>query len=107
MLVSPEFLRFAHTQNTYQLYRLLCSRDYHSIITRCQYADPNYGTCWFKAKIFPVGTAEDVMVRAMKYTAREIAWLRLVLRCDAEERDVGETCRFEAGVQKGERKLSI
>ena len=74
MLVSPEFLRFAHTQNTYQLSRLLCSRDYHSIITRCQYADPNYGTCWFKAKIFPVGTAEDVMVRAMKYTAREIAW---------------------------------
>ena len=74
MLLSPEFLLFAHSANTYQLYRLLCSRSYRAIYTRCQHANPNYGTCWFKAKIFPLGTAEDVIVRATKFTAKEVSW---------------------------------
>lgn len=74
MLLSPEFLLFAHSANTYQLYRLLCSRSYRAIYTRCQHANPNYGTCWFKAKIFPLGTAEDVIVRATKFAAKEVSW---------------------------------
>ena len=74
MLLSPEFLLFAHSANTYQLFRLLCARSYRAIYTRCQHANPNYGTCWFKAKIFPLGTAEDVIVRATKFTAKEVSW---------------------------------
>ena len=73
-LLSPEILLFAHSANTYQFYELLCSRSYRAIYTRCQHANPNYGTCWFKAKIFPLGSAEDVIVRATKFTAKEVSW---------------------------------
>ena len=60
--------------NSYLLYSLLVSRDYRSIISNCQYSDPNYGSCWFKVKVYPLGSAEEVMVRAIKYTAWELCW---------------------------------
>ena len=69
MLLSNEFLTLSSTVNSYLLYAILISRDYRSIISHCQYSDPNYGSCWFKVKVYPLGSAEEVMLRAIKYTA--------------------------------------
>ena len=74
MLLSNEFLTLAHSQNTYLLYYTLISRSYLPIISQCQYADPNYGVCWFKVKMFPLSKAEEVILRAVKYTAWELSW---------------------------------
>ena len=74
VLTSDVFLFFASSPNTYQLYRLLSSVNIQSILTCCQYSDPNYGSCWFKAKVYPLNTAEEVLVRALKYIAWELAW---------------------------------
>lgn len=74
MLLSYEFLLLAQSQNTYFLYQTLSSRSYRSITSQCQYADPNYGACWFKVKTFPLSSAEEVILRGVKYVAWNISW---------------------------------
>lgn len=74
LLTSDVFLYFSTTANTYLLYQLLTSISFSSILARCQYSDPNYGSCWFKVKIYPLSSAEEVLVRALKYVAWELAW---------------------------------
>ena len=73
MITSEELLRFGRSNNPCFLSYLLSARDYRSIITKCVFADPNYGACWFRAKIFPLGSAEEVIIRTIKFTAHEIA----------------------------------
>lgn len=73
LLTSDIFLTFS-TSNTYLLYQLLISRPCPAIMSRCQYSDPNYGACWFKVKIYPLSSAEEVLLRAMKYVAWDLVW---------------------------------
>ena len=72
MLLSREYLMLSQSVNSLHLYYVLSSRDYRSIITRCQYSDPNYGSCWFRVKVYPMGSAKEVMVRAVKQVAGEV-----------------------------------
>ena len=74
MLLSREYLMLSQSANSLYLYYVLCSRDYRSIITHCQYSDPNYGSCWFRVKVYPLGSAREVMVRAVKQVAWELCW---------------------------------
>ena len=74
MLLSNEFLILAQSQNTFLLYYILVSRSYLPITRQCQYADPNYGVCWFKVKMFPLSNAEEVILRAVKYVAWDLSW---------------------------------
>lgn len=73
MITSEELLIFGKTSNPCFLSAILSSRDYRAIINKCVYSDPNYGSCWFRAKLFPLGSAEEVAFRAIKFTAHEIA----------------------------------
>jgi hypothetical protein len=73
MITSDELIMFGRSNNPCFLSAMLTARDYHSIINKCVYSDPNYGSCWFRAKLFPLGSAEEVIFRAIKYTAHEIA----------------------------------
>ena len=73
MITSEELLRFGRSNNPCLLSYLLSARDYRTIITKCVYADPNYGACWFRAKLFPLGSAEEVIIRTIKFTAHEVA----------------------------------
>ena len=70
MLLSREYLTLSQSANLIHLYHVLSSRDYRSIITHCQYSDPNYGSCWFRVKVYPMGSAKEVMQRAVK----QVAW---------------------------------
>ena len=72
LLTSEVFLTFSTTANTYLLYYLLISLPCSSILARGQYSDPNYGSCWFKVKIFPLSSAEEVLTRALKHVAWEL-----------------------------------
>ena len=73
MLLSREFLALAQSANSLALYYVLCSRDYRSIVTHCQYSDPNYGSCWFRVKTYPLGSAREVMLQAVKQVAWELS----------------------------------
>ena len=73
MITSEELLVFGKINNPCFLSAILSSRNYHAIINKCVYSDPNYGSCWFRAKLFPLGSAEEVAFRAIKYTAHEVA----------------------------------
>ena len=73
MITSEELLRFGRSNNPCFLSALMTARDYSAIINKCVYSDPNYGSCWFRAKLFPLGSAEEVAFRAIKFTAHEIA----------------------------------
>lgn len=73
MITSEELLHFGRSNNPCFLSYLLSARDYRAIITKCVYADPNYGACWFRAKLFPLGSAEEVIIRTIKFTAHEVA----------------------------------
>ena len=73
MITSKELLLFGRSNNPCFLSYLMSARDYHSIINKCVYSDPNYGSCWFRAKLFPLGSAEEVTFRAIKFTAHEVA----------------------------------
>ena len=68
------FLQFASSSHVYLVYQLLTSIPIQSILAHCQYSDPNYGSCWFKAKTYPLNTAAEVLIRAWKYIAWELAW---------------------------------
>ena len=73
MILSDELLAFGQSNNPCFLSALLMARDYQPILTRCVYVDPNYGSCWFRAKFFPLGSAQEVALRAVKYTAQRVA----------------------------------
>ena len=73
MILSDELLAFGQSNNPCFLSALLMARDYQPILTRCVYVDPNYGACWFRAKFFPLGSAQEVALRAVKYTAQRVA----------------------------------
>ena len=73
MITSEELIRFGRSNNPCFLSYLMTARDYQPIINKCVYSDPNYGSCWFRAKLFPLGSAEEVAFRAIKFTAHEIA----------------------------------
>ena len=73
MITSEELLLFGRSNNPCFLSYLMSARDYHAIINKCVYSDPNYGSCWFRAKLFPLGSAEEVAFRAIKFTAHEVA----------------------------------
>ena len=73
MITSKELLLFGRSNNPCFLSYLMSARDYHSIVNKCVYSDPNYGSCWFRAKLFPLGSAEEVTFRAIKFTAHEVA----------------------------------
>ena len=73
MITSEELLLFGKSNNPCFLSAIMTSRDYRSIINKCVYSDPNYGSCWFRAKLFPLGSAEEVTFRAIKFTAHEVA----------------------------------
>ncbi|KAK8800002.1 hypothetical protein WA588_002821 [Blastocystis sp. NMH] len=73
MITSEELLYFGRSKNPCFLSYLLSARDYSPLIHKCIYSDPNYGSCWFRAKLFPLGSTEEVLFRAIKFTAHEIA----------------------------------
>ena len=73
MITSDELLMFGRSNNPCFLSALMSARDYSAIINKCIYADPNYGSCWFRAKFFPLGSAQEVTFRAIKYTAHEVS----------------------------------
>ena len=73
MITSDELLMFGRSNNPCFLSALMASRNYSAIINKCVYSDPNYGSCWFRAKLFPLGSAEEVVFRAIKFTAHEVA----------------------------------
>ena len=73
MITSQELLMFGRSNNPCFLSYLMTARDYRAIINKCVYSDPNYGSCWFRAKLFPLGSAEEVAFRAIKFTAHEVA----------------------------------
>lgn len=73
MITSEELLYFGKSNNPCFLSAIMTSRNYRSIINKCVYSDPNYGSCWFRAKLFPLGSAEEVTFRAIKFTAHEVA----------------------------------
>ena len=73
MITSEELIRFGRSNNPCFLSYLMAARNYQSIINKCVYSDPNYGSCWFRAKLFPLGSAEEVAFRAIKFTAHEVA----------------------------------
>lgn len=73
MITSEELLVFGKNNNPCFLSAIMTSRNYRPIINKCVYSDPNYGSCWFRAKLFPLGSAEEVSFRAIKFTAHEVA----------------------------------
>lgn len=73
MILSDELLAFGQSNNPCFLSALLMARCYQPILTKCVYVDPNYGSCWFRAKFFPLGSAQEVVLRAIKYTAHKVA----------------------------------
>ena len=73
MITSEELLTLGKCSNCSFLYEVLASRCYRSIINKCSYCDPNYGTCWFQMKLFPLGSAEEVIVHAIKKVAFEVS----------------------------------
>ena len=73
MITSEELLYVGRSKNPCFLSYLLSARDYSPLIHKCIYSDPNYGSCWFRAKLFPLGSTEEVLFRAIKFTAHEIA----------------------------------
>ena len=73
MITSEELIHFGRSNNPCFLSYLMSARNYQAIINKCVYSDPNYGSCWFRAKLFPLGSAEEVVYRAIKFTAHEVA----------------------------------
>ena len=73
MITSNELLLFGRSNNPCFLSAIMSARDYSAIVNKCVYSDPNYGSCWFRAKLFPLGSAQEVVFRAIKFTAHEVA----------------------------------
>ena len=73
MITSNELLLFGRSNNPCFLSAIMGARDYSAIVNKCVYSDPNYGSCWFRAKLFPLGSAQEVAFRAIKFTAHEVA----------------------------------
>ena len=73
MITSQELLLFGRSNNPCFLSAIMSARDYTAIVNKCIYSDPNYGSCWFRAKLFPLGSAQEVAFRAIKFTAHEVA----------------------------------
>ena len=73
MLTSQSFTLLASSVNTWVVYQLLMSGDFHSIIRKCVYSDPNYGPCWFKVKKCPVYTAREVIGESLHAVAWELS----------------------------------
>ena len=73
MITSRELLLFGRSNNPCFLSAIMSARDYTAIVNKCIYSDPNYGSCWFRAKLFPLGSAQEVAFRAIKFTAHEVA----------------------------------
>ena len=73
MITSEELIHFGRSNNPCFLSYLMSARNYQAIVNKCAYSDPNYGACWFRAKLFPLGSAEEVVYHAIKLTAHEIA----------------------------------
>ena len=73
MITSNELLLFGRSNNPCFLSAIMSARDYSAIVNKCVYSDPNYGSCWFRAKLFPLGSAQEVAFRAIKFTAHEVA----------------------------------
>ena len=73
MITSNELLLFGRSNNPCFLSAIMSARDYSAIVNKCVYSDPNYGSCWFRAKLFPLGNAQEVAFRAIKFTAHEVA----------------------------------
>lgn len=73
MLTSRGFTLLASSVNTWVVYQLLMSGDFHSIIRKCIYSNPNYGPCWFKVKTCPVFTAGEVILQSLRAVAWELS----------------------------------
>ena len=73
MITSNELLLFGRSNNPCFLSAIMSARDYSAIVNKCVYSDPNYGSCWFRAKLFPLGSAQEVAFRAIKFTAHDVA----------------------------------
>ena len=73
MLTSRGFTLLASSVNTWVVYQLLMSGDFHSIIRKCIYSNPNYGPCWFKVKTCPVFTAGEVILQSLRAVAWEVS----------------------------------
>ena len=101
MITSRELLLFGRSNNPCFLSAIMNARDYTAIVNKCIYSDPNYGSCWFRAKLFPLGSAQEVAFRAIKFTAHEVAitsnvyydaMLQFALKKDRDKVGIQNSC---------------
>lgn len=73
MITSPLFLEIANSSQHAFIALLLESLSFQSVINKCVFSDPNYGGCWFAAKTYPLGSAEEVLLSSIQMNAISIA----------------------------------
>lgn len=73
MITSPLFLEIANSSQPAFIALLLESLSFQSVINKCVFSDPNYGGCWFAAKTYPLGSAEEVLLSSIQMNAISIA----------------------------------